>query len=1243
MRNRFARALFLALCLFIATPALAQQPKLVLPLGLTNSPTDVAFSPDETKLATYYITESLIKIWDVASGSLLQTLKGHTGGISSIRFSDDGKTLISTSFDETLKVWDVKTGSIVEDFIKDSGETKLVRVSPDATRILTAYHTIKIWDAKTKKLLNSWQGHDTEIESAQFSNDNSILLTNAFTTIKAWNTSNGSLLYQFSLDDWPMVMKFSPDNKKILTVSYSGVVTLTDALTGKKLGNLNLGEDKIYAANFSPDSKKVFTISSLNGYCAIWDCDSRHFLQFAGYVNAASFSPDSKSLLVASRKKTVKIINLLTEDTVHIFTGSSALGDVNYSPSGKLIVSASVSNVLAIFDAKSGALLTAIKGHADPVKYVRLSPDGKKMVASSGLKPAKIWDMQTGRMIMHINEPYTQYGEFSPDGKQVVTVSLNAVKFWDAETGGLLKKLNGNLSYLQAAHFSPDGKKILTTYTGNIAEVWDVETGNFLYDLVGHTKWIESAEFSHNGQKIVTASQDGAIIWDADTKAPFTYIPKNDHAGYSDIYSAVFSPDDTKLLITESNGMVKLCDVATGALLNKYELDDYPGSANSVFSAQFSGNGTDVLLACADGSARVWNTLTNETELTLSGHDNWVYCARFSPDGSHITTCSYDNTCKLWDAKTGRLLYTFFSVDSTDYIVYDSLGRYDGTEDARRLINFTCGDEVIGLDQVKDQLWVPGLAQRIIENDSINAPKIADLAICGFIPIVENLGSSNGYAYKITPRGGGLGETVLYVNGIEIKRYKPEQLLKTPGAGYQLNIKPDEVKRYFADGQQNAITVKAYAAGNSISSRGVKIVNYSASKTLVHPNLFAVMIGVSDYKGEELDLKYAAKDAADLGNIIGISARKLFNTDTTGHVFVYNLVTDKNHYLFPEKQSIKKVLDEIGQKASANDILLIFFAGHGVVQGDKKQFFFLTADASKATAVDAPGTVGIGTEELSDWIKPQNIKAQKRILIFDACNSGQAINELVKIGSPRQNYIAARNDDKAQQIKTIEKLNEKTGMFILSASASNQSAYEMERYAQGLLTYSLLKAIREQPGILEDNKFLDVSKWFNAAEKTVDDMSAEMGGLQQPQIVSAGNISVGIVDTEVVARIKLPQEKALFTECNFQNNDEAVADDDLSLNKLVNNELNYVAAGRSGSTISYLAATNSPDAYSLSGRYDVLGNNVTIKVNIKQNKALKFRFEFTAGKNDLQQAAVKIVQHAVDFVNANRDGQSQTQ
>jgi len=71
---------------------------------------------------------------------------------------------------------------------------------------------------------------------------------------------------------------------------------------------------------------------------------------------------------------------------------------------------------------------------------------------------------------------------------------------------------------------------------------------------------------------------------------------------------------------------------------------------------------------------------------------------------------------------------------------------------------------VIDLAQVKDSLWVPGLVEKIMNNEPIlindrPAPKLSDLNICELTPLIEPIenGEKGIYRYQITPRNGGLG------------------------------------------------------------------------------------------------------------------------------------------------------------------------------------------------------------------------------------------------------------------------------------------------------------------------------------------------------------------------------------------------------------------------------------------------------------------------------------------------------
>lgn len=68
--------------------------------------TSVTISPDASLVAAGSL-DSIVRIWDVASGTLLERLRGHRDSVYSVAFTPDGKGLVSGSLDKSLKYWDV--------------------------------------------------------------------------------------------------------------------------------------------------------------------------------------------------------------------------------------------------------------------------------------------------------------------------------------------------------------------------------------------------------------------------------------------------------------------------------------------------------------------------------------------------------------------------------------------------------------------------------------------------------------------------------------------------------------------------------------------------------------------------------------------------------------------------------------------------------------------------------------------------------------------------------------------------------------------------------------------------------------------------------------------------------------------------------------------------------------------------------------------------------------------------------
>ncbi len=1215
-----------------------QQATLVLPIGHTDFINSTQFSNDGKKIVTSSKDRSA-KVWDTETGNLLVELLKHRRQVLSAEFNHDNKKIVTSSEDSTAILWDAISGNALLNFTHHTGIVNQAKFNLESTKVVTASadSTAMIWDIQTGKLLSTFK-HDEEVQSAQF-----ILLGKKIITcsrnksIKIWDVVSKKLLIDIKYNKAITSFRLSSDAKKILVSSADSTAKIWSTETGKPIISFKHPEI-ILSAQFNPDEKKIL-ISSRDSTAKIWDAETGNLLvdlKKSRGQGSIRFTPDGKKLLMYHWTGSVAFCDAITGNLLnnHLQGNISFVKATNFTPDGKKLIITFNSKYIPpnIYDLNSGLLLASLKNNSRTVTSLCYSPDGKKILMALENGATKVFDTRTGNLQLYINAHKSRIvsAQFSNDGKKILTASSEMVKIWDSETGLLLVEIDEKPTSFVHARLSPDGSQVCGIVAGfdmNYLMLWDTKTGAAIKSIRGSSWDMNSISFSPDGQRILVSYENNiSEIYNLSTNK-FNVI--TEHA--SDIESASFDPFGRKIVTGSWDNTAKIWDAETGKLLT--ELNGYTGI---VWCAEFSSDGKKIVTASDKGLVIVWDGETGKPLGKFFGHSRAVKSAQFSPDGRVIITASDDNTSKIWDWEKDQLLYTIINVDTIDHLVLDKQNRFDGTELARNLLYYVCNDEVVDLYQLKDQLWVPNLVERIMKGEPINAKTLNELDICAFTPKVEKIDiQKEGYHFKILPRRGGLQETALYINGIEVKRYKKEEL-KSNGKVYELIIKKQELANYLIPGQENPVMIKAWTADNTISSRGLIIKEDKSDINGTAPNLYAVLVGVSDYKGDELDLKYAAKDATYMSAAISNASRKLLNTDGNEHVFTYNLTTSNDRYLLPEKNSIKKTLEEIGKKASANDILLIFFAGHGVMEGkDKKQFYFLTADASGSSAVDAIADVGISTNELTEWIKPANIKAQKRILIFDACNSGQAIRDFVQLGKPEQGYIAARNDEKGQQIKAIEKLNNQSGLIILAASASDQNAYEMGRYSQGLLTYSLLKVMKQQPEILENGKYLDVSNWLNAAKKMVSTLAEGTGARQEPQLNSNNNFNIGLIDEEVRDKIILAAEKPLFARSNFQNTDTKI--DNLKFRSAIDKELMSISSRGINADITYSADYEGADAFALTGDYKINGDTVTVNVLlVKGGTEVRHSYEAKGKITELNSLISNITSRALDWLKKNK-------
>jgi WD40 repeat protein len=236
----------------------------------------VTFSPDGNRLLTANPWDPLVRLWNVADGTLVRTFEGHASGIWSVAFSPDGRRILTGSEDRTARVWDAETGELIWNFDEHPSRVASVAFSPDGTCALTGAGSLDwsdpiahLWDLNTGALMRSFEGGF----QCEFSRDGSQVRTgNGRGDVRAYEISSGNLIRSLSLP-WGD-FAFSPDDKLVLTFNFAptsagGDATLTDVMTGQRLLSLDWHGEWVRAA-FWPGGHYVLTCGD-DGVARLWD------------------------------------------------------------------------------------------------------------------------------------------------------------------------------------------------------------------------------------------------------------------------------------------------------------------------------------------------------------------------------------------------------------------------------------------------------------------------------------------------------------------------------------------------------------------------------------------------------------------------------------------------------------------------------------------------------------------------------------------------------------------------------------------------------------------------------------------------------------------------------------------------------------------------------------------------------------------------------------------------------------
>jgi WD40 repeat protein len=285
------------------------------------------------------------------------------------------------------------------------------------------------------------------------------------------------------------------------------------------------------------------------------------------------FSPDGMSVLAAhggwDKKEGGEARLFATKDgTVqHVFLLPRGVRTVAWSPKGELIVTGGYGDGIRGFDVKNRKELFHL-ARGKSIENLRITSDGKLLVASFGSGDIRLYDMESQKEIHHfdaIHEGGIWGMALARNDKLLATAGKDSHVFvFDLMTRKRIHDLK-HPGDVNGVAFTPDGRHLATGCLDSRIRIFDAMSGERVALVKGHDRGtVTDMQFTSNGKILASSGVDGTIrLWDvSDLKNPSEKKVLKAHTNPA--FGVAISPDDRWLVSVGWDEQVKMWDLKTG-------------------------------------------------------------------------------------------------------------------------------------------------------------------------------------------------------------------------------------------------------------------------------------------------------------------------------------------------------------------------------------------------------------------------------------------------------------------------------------------------------------------------------------------------------------------------------------------------------------------------------------------------------------------------------------------------------
>lgn len=1016
-----------------------QKPEMVVNSGHTDAISCLDVSRDGRWMATGGM-DKIIKIVDVSSGKEFRTISGLNGRINYIKFDDDSKILGAATSDGEMKFWDVVSGELLSEYRINDTENQISYILGNS--------------------MVSYVSNEGKLSKAPFKETGTEVPFDIVGCVRQMG---------------------SYDGKYMFTYDYQGIVHKVDASNGNELASNKLFEKMLFSPtrmDIDPSGKYLAMSLASHEIYILKTSDLSLHKKLVGHDNVIKdikFDEKSGELLSANRgSKELYVWNVEKGELIdkYPFDEAFSLDWVESSPKYNLILIAAWKQILYV-DAKTKNVVRIFTSKANKIVNMSYDQRGKYLAVASDDVSVKLWDLEQNKIVRNFQGFWPV--AISPNGKHLVSNYMSIkLAVWDINSGEKLGELPTNGDLIQQIAFSRDGNKIAGIGIRGKVFIWDIASMKIDRTIDWPPGMSYGICFSPNGSKVVASGLGNSFyVWDVKTGEQLAYKD-----GYMLMFSGiVFTPDGKYMAASNWDQKVYVFDAQTWE-----EVAVIEGHKNIVTCIDISYDGKYLATGSgnnsvkeADNSVIVWDFETKTELCRYTGHTGIINKVVFDRQATQIYSCANDGMVKVWDYLECSEKGTYVSVNQKDYVVATPEHYYMASKDALDAVSFRIEDHVYPFDQFDLLLNRPDLVSKKLGKTPeglVNAYeyiykkrlkqmdfKESELELDFHLPEVEILTkdiqlvtekSQVSFKARFSDSKYTLDRIKVYVNDVPVYGQEGISL-----RGQKTNKLEQELNIDLAAGS-NVIKVSV------LNSNGVESLKKSVSvirnTEKSEGDLYLVSLGVSKYQNEQFNLKYAAKDAHDIQEKLG-AADELYKSIKTLEL-TDSMVT---------KESIMGI-SKFLESANAGDAIILFVAGHGVLD-EKYQYYFCTHDmdfenpAKNGVPYDVFESILVGTKSL------------KKLLIMDTCHSGEVDEDEIekteetetsdgdiKFRGVAQNFkkknaFGAYNTSVLME-NMFSDIRKKSGANVISSAGGAEYAMESDEWQNGLFTFCLLSGLK---------------------------------------------------------------------------------------------------------------------------------------------------------------------------------------